>query len=232
MIKTILGDSTEEILKISPNSVDLVILDPDYQNWGKLCNNGFIENILTLLKSSGNILCFTKQPFDFELRNKIDPIFRRELIWSFTNGGAWVSNKMPLVSFQKIYWCVSSKDFYINVRTGLDYSEGTGSFKRKNKVFENYNVPGKQFTKSDKGTWIRDHYHYNKPHTGKIPSKPEKLIEILVNCFCPEGGLVLDPFMGSGVIGKISKKLKRDYIGVEIQPEVFKIAKKNIVLSN
>lgn len=43
-----------------------------------------------------------------------------------------------------------------------------------------------------------------------------------------EGDLILDPFMGSGTTGKIAKELKRDFIGVELDPEYFEIAKKRI----
>ena len=51
---------------------------------------------------------------------------------------------MPLVSFQKIFWLTLSKDFYVDVRTGLDYNEGTKSMKRSNKVFGDYKAEGRQ----------------------------------------------------------------------------------------
>ena len=158
---------------------------------------------------------FTKQPFDYNLRNEINPIFRREIMWSFCNGGAWVSNRMPLVSFQKIYWCTLGKDFYFNPRTGVEYSDGTKDFKRTTKVFEGYHSEGRQFTKSNDGIWLRDHLHYNKPNFGPIPAKPIELIKIIVRCFCPDGGIVLDPFMGSGTTAVAANMLDRHYIGFE-----------------
>jgi len=215
--KLICGDSRELILDINDNSIDLIILDPDYQNWDDLCNVGFIEQCIRILKDSGNIICFTKQPFDFKLRNHIDPVFRREFVWTFSNGGAWVSNKMPLVSFQKIFWLIKSKQFYFNPRTGLNYNSSTKSMKRKNKVFDGYNEEGRNFELSDEGTWIRDHYHYNKPHTGKIPSKPQELMKTIINCFSPENGLVFDPFVGSGISYFLCNEMKRNFIGFEIE---------------
>ena len=40
--------------------------------------------------------------------------------------------------------------------------------------------------------------------------------------------IVLDPFMGSGTVGLVAKKLNRDYIGIELNPEYIKMAEKRI----
>lgn len=53
---------------------------------------------------------------------------------------------------------------------------------------------------------------------------PEKLIEPCILAGCPEGGTVLDPFTGSGTTGVVAKKLGRDFVGVEINPEYHKMA--------
>jgi DNA modification methylase len=44
---------------------------------------------------------------------------------------------------------------------------------------------------------------------------PEKLIEPMVKAGCPEKGIVLDPFMGSGTTGLVAKKLGRNYLGTK-----------------
>jgi DNA modification methylase len=213
------GNAMELIRDLDDHSIDLTILDPDYQDWDKLCKEGLISQAARVTKPTGNIICFTKQPFDYVLRNEVNHIFRREIIWSFSNGGAWVSKRMPLVSFQKIFWLTLSKEFFVNVRTGLDYKEGTKIMKRSNKVFGDYIAEGREFNKSDEGTWIRDHYHFNKPQTGKIPAKPKDLIQILIKCFCPENGVVLDPFFGSGIVGKVCQDLNRNFIAYEIDED-------------
>ena len=218
-LQTLCADSTTTIKTLSTERFDLTILDPDYQDWETLIKKGFIEEALRVTKPTGNIICFTKQPFDHQLRNHIDPWFRREIIWSFANGGAWVSKKMPLVSHQKIYWLVKSKDFYVDVRTGLDYQPTTKSAKRTTKQFGGWVAEGKQFDKSDEGTWIRDHYHFNKPSTGAIPSKPDQLIKILVKCFSPDNGTIFDPFSGSGIVGKVGNELGRDVLAIDIDPD-------------
>jgi len=57
---------------------------------------------------------------------------------------------------------------------------------------------------------------------------PEKLVEPMIKAGCPERGIVLDPFMGAGTTAVVAKKLKRDFIGIELNPEYIKIAEKRI----
>ena len=207
-------------LKTFENDIfDLIILDPDYQDWDSLMEDGFLNDCMRVLKPTGNVLCFTKQPFDYKLRVSANPWFRREIVWTFENGGAWCSNKMPLVSFQKIYWLIKGKNFYFNPRTGLPYSEGTKDFKRKTKVFGDYEKEGRQFTKSTEGVWLRDHLHYNKPNGGKIPTKPQQLIDVFVRCFSPDGGLVLDPFAGAGTTVEACEKQAREVYACELNED-------------
>ena len=222
-------DAFELLLELEDESADLIILDPYYQDWVKLCEDGLIVHAVRVLKETGNILCFTKQPFDFELRNEINHVFRREIVWTFTNGGAWVSNRMPLVSHQKIYHCVlNSRKSFFNERTGIDYSENTKAFKRSKKVFEGYEENGKQFEKSKDGVWLRDHLHFNKPHTGRIPSKPQGLYDVLIRCYSPQNGIVVEPFSGSGNFAKTCISQGKYYLGSELDEDTYKYSVSNI----
>lgn len=48
---------------------------------------------------------------------------------------------------------------------------------------------------------------------------PDKIPFDFIQCFCPENGVVLDPFMGCGSTAVAAKKLKRNFIGFEISKE-------------
>lgn len=213
------ADAFDIIDNMQDRSFDLIILDPDYQDWECFIKRGLIEKCMQKLADDGNLITFTKQPFDYDLRIAVNNYFRREIIWSFDNGGAWVSNRMPLVSFQKIFWCVKGKGSFFNPRTGMAYSESTRDFKRTNKVFGGYKEDGREFKKSEEGVWLRDHLHFNKPLTGAIPSKPRELIEIFINCFCKPDGIIFDPFAGSGIIEKVALEKDRDVIAIEKDEE-------------
>ena len=66
---------------------------------------------------------------------------------------------------------------------------------------------------------------------GWTPGVREKYTIGWTDCGCNAGwksGIVLDPFMGSGTTGLVAKKLGRDYIGIELNPEYVEMAKKRI----
>jgi site-specific DNA-methyltransferase (adenine-specific) len=58
--------------------------------------------------------------------------------------------------------------------------------------------------------------------------KPTKLMEYLIKLITPKGGIVLDPFMGSGSTGKAAIKNDFNFIGIEREKEYFDIAKARI----
>lgn len=57
---------------------------------------------------------------------------------------------------------------------------------------------------------------------------PEELIAPCILAGSKEGGVVLDPFMGSGTTAVVSKKLGRKYLGCELNPEYIKIAERRL----
>lgn len=57
---------------------------------------------------------------------------------------------------------------------------------------------------------------------------PTELIRPCILAGCPEGGVVLDPFMGAGTTAIVAKSLDRNYIGCELNPEYKEIAEKRL----
>ena len=57
---------------------------------------------------------------------------------------------------------------------------------------------------------------------------PEKLIIDCIKAGCPEDGIVLDPFIGSGTTAVVARKLNRNYVGIELNPDYVNIAKKRL----
>jgi DNA modification methylase len=82
----------------------------------------------------------------------------------------------------------------------------------------------------DKGRIKRAVWSINtKPFKGgHFAQYPEELIETPIKACCPNNGIVLDPFMGSGTTGVVAKKLGLNYIGIDLNQEYIKIANERI----
>lgn len=66
-----------------------------------------------------------------------------------------------------------------------------------------------------------------KPYTGAhFAVFPSELIEPCILAGAPLGGIVLDPFMGSGTTAQVSQDLGRQYIGCELNPAYEKLQNK------
>lgn len=57
---------------------------------------------------------------------------------------------------------------------------------------------------------------------------PEQLIADPIKAGCPEDGIVLDPFMGAGTTALVARKLNRNFIGIELNPQYVAMAGKRL----
>ena len=74
----------------------------------------------------------------------------------------------------------------------------------------------------------------NRRDVWNIPTKPfkgahfavmpEALVEPCILAGCPLGGLVLDPFTGSGTVGAVAARLGRSFVGCELNPDYVNLA--------
>ncbi len=68
-------------------------------------------------------------------------------------------------------------------------------------------------------------------NTDHPTQKPEKLLAKVILASTNEGGVVFDPFLGSGTTSVVAKKLGRHYVGVEINPQYCCIAEKRLQMA-
>ena len=70
--------------------------------------------------------------------------------------------------------------------------------------------------RNKRDVWHVNTHPYPKAHFATFP--PE-LIRPCIRAGCPKGGVVIDPFMGSGTTAFVAVQEGRDYIGIELQQE-------------
>ena len=97
-----------------------------------------------------------------------------------------------------------------------DYSKGD-RFSKGERVF------GADGMANKRSVWTVNTKPYSGAHFAVFPTE---LIEPCILAGAPLGGIVLDPFMGSGTTAQVAQDLGRQYIGCELNPEYGKLQKK------
>jgi DNA modification methylase len=69
------------------------------------------------------------------------------------------------------------------------------------------------WTRNKRSVWTVPTMPYNGAH---FATMPEALVEPCILAGCPLGGLVLDPFIGSGTVGAVAERLGRRWVGVDL----------------
>lgn len=76
-----------------------------------------------------------------------------------------------------------------------------------------------------RSVWTVTTQAYSEAHFATFP---EDLVVDMIKAGCPDGGIVLDPFFGAGTTGVVARKLNRNFIGYELNPEYIKIAERRL----
>jgi len=151
-------------------------------------------------------------------------INRDYLETTFEGGGGMAYN---MLCRTRLYFSMPTQDAYSRLQK-------TGYF---NKPYEELKIEDEAFKNKMKSTfnlWEGKKYKsnilkYKKDYDGHHPTqKPILLLEDLIKTFSNENDLVVDLTMGSGSTGVACKNTNRDFIGIEMNDEYFKIAGQRI----
>ena len=106
-----------------------------------------------------------------------------------------------------------------------DYGRGTNPNQSSRKALENLRANLNPLGRNKRCVWTIPTQPFAEAHFATFP---ERLIETPIRAGCPIGGVVLDPFFGSGTTGVVAMKLNRKYIGIELNTEYIRIAKNRL----
>lgn len=163
-------------------------------------------------------------------------ILRNQVIWHKPNVMPASVKDRFTVDFEPIFFFTKTPDYYFEQqREPL----ATSSIERvkhgwKSKKANGAIMNGKGIDIERMGERFANPLGRNKRSVWKIPTSasrtahvamfPEALVEPMISAGCPRGGVVLDPFFGSGTTGVVAKRLGREFIGIELNPAYIKIA--------
>lgn len=221
------SDNLEYIKKLETDSIDFIYFDPPFNiteatydkglNWEEL----WIE-MWRVLKKGKTIVIHSSQPFTFDLINSQRKYFRYCWYWNkFLKTGFLFSKKQPMRQVEEI--CVFYKQGHNSYYPQMkEKDKPTYSYGYKNCDY--FKRGGKQKKK------ILTHSHPThlleyKSIKHKYSTRPFKLIEYILKTYTKEGDIVLDLTCSNGRTGIECKKLKREYIGVDINKKMIEDAK-------
>ncbi len=194
-----MGDCLEYMRTLPAGSVDAVITDPPY---------GIGANRMTL-------------------GNGYKPIYRGVSDWDAIAPSPTCFAEMQRVSRIQIIWGGNYFADRLPVGRGWlvwDKLTGANDYADCELAWTNFDSVIKKYTRSWVGANAKDTRERSHP-----TQKPVALMRWCLDMAkVPLGATILDPFMGSGTTGVACMQTGRNFIGIEIDPGYFAIAKKRI----
>ena len=169
---------------------------------------------------------------------------RSDIIWHKINALPHSVKDRPVSSYEHIFLLAKSKTYYFDY-TALEEPtmESTKQRYKRNFGSNKYaaGAPGQTVQTinkpKDKNAPIpdmrrgRDIWSFPTSPLRGIEHYAAYPLELARRCIlagCPEGGVVLDPFIGSGTTGAAALMLGRQYIGIELNPEYIPLARERL----
>lgn len=132
-------------------------------------------------------------------------LLRNVLIWKKPNALPESVTDRFTVDFEYLFFFVKSRFYYFKQQ--LEPAVYTGGMRNRRSILEINTRP------------LADNH---------FAAYPEELAELPIKAGCPEGGIVLDAFMGSGTTALAAQKLGRKWLGIELNPRYVKLAEERL----
>ena len=226
------GDCLEVLKDIPSGSVDMVMTDMPYGTtackWDTVVDlDALWIEIKRIVKPNAAIVMTASQPFTTTLISSNIKNFKYNWVWQKSRfANQMLAKKQPLKIHEDI--CVFyQKQCTYNPQGLIKVDKIT---KQGARVTDN-NGGGLRAT-SYKQT------HTNYPRSVQVfksasktvhsTQKPVELMKYLIKTYTNEQDVVIDMFMGSGSTGVAAINTNRRFIGIELDPDYFKIAEERI----
>lgn len=228
---------TDGMCKIKEKSVDMILADLPYGKktgfkWDTvLPYDKLWEQYLRIIKDDGAIVLFAQQPFTSALIMSQIELFRYRWIWDKIQGGNFQLAKLqPMNTVEDI--CVFSKAktangakqnmVYYPIKTPRDKPTQSGGKPSTTNLLNENNMKALRNTYTDK--YPTSILTYSKPTNNERIHSTQKSVELceyLIRTYTKENQTVCDNVMGSFTTAIACLKTNRNFIGFEIDKEMF-----------
>jgi site-specific DNA-methyltransferase (adenine-specific) len=127
---------------------------------------------------------------------------RSDIIWNKPNAMPESVKDRPTKSHEYVFMLTKSEQYYYNYEASKEIGLN-GEYRNRRTV---WNINTQSFQEAHFATF------------------PQKLVEPCVLISSKPGDFILDPFFGSGTVGVVCVQNKRQYVGIELNPEYIEIA--------
>ena len=217
MNEIILGDAYKLIKDVPDKSVDLIVTDPPYLIDGGFAKTGLFKDrnggyASELMEQEGTII----RGIDASILDEFVRVMKGINIYLWCNKEQIYDYLTYFVKerkckFEIIIWAKANPSPFLNGHYLKDKEYCLFFWDDSVKVHPKYEN-GRTFYHTSVN--MEDKRKYGHPTI-----KPESIIESLVLNSSEPGGVVMDPFSGSGTICAVAKRLGRQYLGFEINPK-------------
>lgn len=237
MIDLMQGDCLELMNNIPDGSVDMILCDLPYGTtackWDvAIPFEPLWDHYKRVIKKNGAIVLFGSGMFTAMLMQSNQKMWKYNLIWEKTTPTGFLNAKiMPLRTHEDICVFCKRKTTYNPQKTfGHKRKVSTAEQKRncaETEVYGKHNPSTYDSTERYPRSVLK--FKTDKQKCACHPTqKPVALLEYLIRTYTNNGCVVLDSCMGSGSTGVASVNTGRDFIGIELDAEYFRIAKQRI----
>jgi site-specific DNA-methyltransferase (adenine-specific) len=226
-------DALQGLSRLPDASIDLILADPPY-NLGKDYGNEsdkqgaqdylrwterWIDAALPKLKPSGSLYIFLTWRFSPEIfvMLKQRMIMLNEIIWDRRVPSMGGSTRSYSSVHDTIGFFAKEKGHYFDLDAiRIPYDAETKKA-RSRSIF--VGAKWLEIGYNPKDVWSVSRLHREHPERADHPTqKPLEIVERMVKASCPSGGVVLDPFMGTGTTAVAAQRCGRQYVGFELNP--------------
>ncbi|MDQ6862792.1 MAG: site-specific DNA-methyltransferase [Thermoproteota archaeon] len=217
-----------EVKRLLKNSGScFVVISDKFNNGGdKTREKGFVKyNDRSIPHGS---LCNIPSRFALAMTDRLGFVLKNDIIWEKPNGipnGAAARRRFSINYEHVLFFVKDSREYYFQtqyepyVTDPSDWNnKGPRIGGKKAPEYGSSVYSGKYWLPDKRGRIKRSIWRINtqKQRDKFYAAYPEKLVEIAINACCPENGIILDPFLGSGTTALAASKLNTKFIGIEL----------------
>lgn len=217
------GNAMELMDREPAGTYDAVVTDPPFGEtsleWDKW-PRGWVEKASRLLKPSGSLWCFGSMRMFLAEAGDFDGLrFVQDLVWEKQNGSSFIADRFRRVHEHAVQWVPKASKWADTFKAPVMTNDATARTSRRKKRPAHWGeIESHTYVSVDGGPRLMRSVLAVRNMHGRAQhptQKPEGIMEPLLRYSVPPGGVVLDPFAGSGTTLVVARSLGMRAVGFE-----------------